>query len=165
MSEPVPVAAMLVRVPRPVTALERHQVFRSRRWQRDARLGTAALVAAVLALPLSPSSHSAEIAAVLAIAAVALLAEHRWAVALIVVGELLLFPWLMVRVASPAMTGDAAHLAASGAALAMVPGLLSTRRGAAALVALTGVPRRRARCRLAHGALAACAVVGTVIAL
>src|ERR1700761_8262848 len=69
----------------------RHRVAQSRLRRDDVWIGATALIAAMLALPFAQtSSHGPEVAAVLAVSATALLAGQRWAVALIVIAELLL---------------------------------------------------------------------------
>jgi hypothetical protein len=77
---------------------ERQQTARLRRRRDDVWVATTALVAAMLALPFAQSSwHGPEVAAVLAVAATALLAGQRWAVAVIVVAELMLMPTVWPR--------------------------------------------------------------------
>ena len=124
-----------------------------------------ALAAAMVALPLSANSwHGPEVAAVLAVAATALLAGQRWAIAVIVVAELLLLPTVWPR----AFLADAelgVRIAALASLVALVPGVLSMRRAAAALVLVTGRPRTQQTCRRFHIALAAVAVLGVVLPL
>jgi hypothetical protein len=110
-----------------------------------------ALVAGMLALPLAQSSwHGPEVASTLAVSATALLAGQRWAVALVVLAELLLAP----TVGSLAFAGGLAlwpgRIAALGALVGIVPGLLAVRRAAAALVIVTGQRRTSAMCRRYH---------------
>lgn len=109
----------------------------------DLWVGTTALIASMAALPLAQSTwHGPEVAATLAFAAVALLAGQRWAIAVIVLAELLLLPTIWPR----AFLGDAtlvARMAPLVSLLAMVPGTLAVRRASAALVLVTGVPRTR----------------------
>ena len=61
-----------------------------------------------------------------------MLAGQRWAVAIVVLAELLLLPTIWTRAFLPAQ-GLAIHLAALGAMIAIVPGVLAMRRAAAAL--------------------------------
>ncbi len=117
-------------------------------------IGSTALLASMLALPLAQSSwHGPEVSAVLAVSATALLAGQRWAIALVVVAELLLAP----TVAASALLGGLdlwpGRVAALGATMMIVPGLLALRRAAAALVLVTGRRRTRATCRRFHTAL------------
>ena len=106
-----------------------------------------ALFAALVSLPLAPNSwHGPEVASILAVSATALLAGQRWAIAIVVLAELLLIPTIWTRAFMPA-GGLAIHLAALGALIAVVPGLLAMRRAAAALVLVTGRPRTQQVCR------------------
>jgi hypothetical protein len=144
-------------------SLER-DVPRARRRRDDLWIGTTALVAALLALPLAQSSwHGPEAAAVLAVSATAMLAGQRWAIALVAIAELLLAP----TVASRAFLGGLAlwpgRVAALGAVVAIVPGLLSLRRAAAALVIVTGQPRTRATYRRFHVGLLAVGVLAVIL--
>lgn len=123
-----------------------------------------ALVAALSALPLAQSSwHGPEMAAALAVSATALLAGQRWAIAAVAIAELLLFPTL----ASRAFTGGLAlwpgRIAALVALLAIVPGLLASRRAAAALVLVTGMRRTSATCRRCHRTLVAIGAIAVAL--
>ena len=128
-------------------------------------VATTGLVAALVSLPLSQSSwHGPEVAAVLAVAATALLAGQRWAIAVIVTAELLLLPTVWPR----AFLGGAdlgVRFAALAAMFAVVPGVLSMRRAAAALVLVTGRRRTQQTCRQFHAALAVVAALGIVLPL
>ena len=148
--------------------------FPERRWRRTARqrrrrsdvwIAATALIAAMLALPLAPSSwHGPEVAAVLAVAATALLAGQRWAIAVIVIAQLLLLPTVWPR----AFLTDhdvMARLAALGSLAAMVPGIIATRRAAAALVLVTGRRRTQATCRRFHAGLVLAGVIATALPL
>src|SRR5687768_15809105 len=117
----------------------RRETSRLRRRRDDLLIAMTALVGAMLALPLAQSSwHGPEVAAVLAIAATAMLAGQRWAIAVLVIAELMLLPTAWPRV----MQGDpVVRMMAAGTLIAMVPGLLAMRRAAAALVLLTGWQR------------------------
>ena len=123
------------------------------------------MVAALLALPLAQSSwHGPEVAAVLAVAATALLAGQRWAIAVIVIAELLLMPTIWPR-AFFAQSDLVARVAALGSLIAIVPGVLAMRRAAAALVLVTGRRRTRATCRRFHFALMIAGVIAAVLPL
>jgi hypothetical protein len=79
-----------------------------------------------------------------------MLAGQRWAIAVLVIAELMMLPTAWPRV----LTGDpVVRFAALGTLVAMVPGLLAMRRAAAALVLLTGWRRTSATCRRFHAAL------------
>lgn len=134
--------------------------------RRDDRwIAVTALIAAMLALPLAQSSwHGPEVAAVLAVAATALLAGQRWAIAVIVIAELLMLPTMWPRAFLP--PGDlAVRLAALGTMLTMVPGLLAMRRGAAALVLVSGKRRTRQTCQRFHQALVVVGLIATLLPL
>ncbi len=140
----------------------RHETARVRR-RRDVWIGASALVAAMLALPFAQSSwHGPEVAAVLAVAATAMLAGQRWAIAVIVIAEMLLVSTVWPR----AFLADAdlvTRLAALGSLVAIVPGILAMRRAAAALVLVTGRPRTQKTCRRFHAMLVAIGLVATVV--
>jgi hypothetical protein len=134
--------------------IERHAIARTRRRWSDVWIGATALVAAVLALPLAQSSwHGPEMAAALAVSATALLAGQRWAIAAVGIAEVLLAPTVASRAFGGGLPLWPDQLAALGALIAIVPGLLALRRAAAALVLVTGWPRTGAACRRAHRAL------------
>lgn len=140
--------------------VQRHSLARSRRRRDDIWIGATALVAAMLALPFAPSSwHGPEVASVLAVSATALLAGQRWAVALVVIAELLLLPTIWPRAFLGGMAIWPGRIAALGALAAIVPGLLANRRAAAALVLITGWRRTSVTCRRVHTGL----VVGGVV--
>ena len=146
--------------------LQRHAMARSRRRWSDVWIGATALVAAMLALPLAQSSwHGPEMAAALAVSATALLAGQRWAIAAVAIAELLLAP----TVASRAFAGGVPlwpdQLAALGALIAIVPGLLASKRAAAALVIVTGARRTGAACRACHRGLVALGAIAVVLPL
>ena len=127
--------------------------------------GTA-LAGAMLALPLAQSSwHGPDAAAVLAVAATAMLAGQRWAIAAVVLAELLLLP----SVAAHAFAGGLAlwpgRIASLVALAAIVPGLLALRRAAAALVIVTGQHRTRAMCRRFHLGLVAFGIAAVILPL
>jgi hypothetical protein len=144
---------------------DRHAFARSRRRREDVWVAATALAAAMVALPLSAGSwHGPEVAAVLAVAATALLAGQRWAIAVIVLAELLLLPTMWPR-AFLANADLGVRIAALASLVAVVPGVLSMRRAAAALVLVTGRPRTQRTCRRFHVALAAVGVLGLVLPL
>lgn len=144
---------------------ERHEIARLRRRRDDVWVATTALVAAMLALPFAQSSwHGPEVAAVLAVAATALLAGQRWAVAVIVIAELMLMPTVWPR----AFLGDGvllARLAALATLFATVPGVLSMKRAAAALVMITNRPRTRQIVRRVHVGLVLSGLFATLLPL
>ena len=143
----------------------RHEVARSKRRRDDIWIAGSALAAAMAALPLAPSSwHGPEVAAVLAVAATTLLAGHRWAIAVIVIAELLLLPTVWPR----AFLGDAdlsVRVAALLSVVAMVPGVLALRRAAAALVLVSGRRRTRRACRQFHALLVMTGIACVVLPL
>jgi hypothetical protein len=131
----------------------RRRTARSRLRRSDQRIGAATLASAALAMPLVASP---EAASVLAVAAIALLAGQRWAIGLVIVAALVLLSALL-----PFALTQPSSLAAGAAWLsvaAALPCLFATRRGAAALVLLTGMRRTPATCRTIHLALLAFAV-------
>src|ERR1043166_6976385 len=133
---------------------QRRAGWGSRRRREDVWIGATALAAAMLALPLSQSSwHGPEMAAVLAVSATALLAGQRWAIALVVIAELLLAPTVWPRAFLSGIELWPGRIAALGSMIAIVPGLLSLRRAAAALVLVTGTRRTQRICRRFHAAL------------
>lgn len=115
------------------------------------------MLSALLALPLAQSNwNGPEVASVLAIAATAMLAGQRWAIAVVVIAEIMLLPTAWPRVAEPDL---GVRIAACGSLLAMVPGLLAMRRAATALVLISGWQRTKATCRRFHVALIAIGVI------
>jgi hypothetical protein len=142
---------------------ERHQVARTRRRRDDLWIAITGLVAAMLSLPLAQNSwHGPEVAAVLAVSATALLAGQRWAVAVVVVAELLLLPTAWPR-AFLAGSDFIARVGSLVVLAAVVPGVIAMRRAAAALVLVTGRRRTQRICRRFHAALVVTAVVVTVL--
>jgi hypothetical protein len=126
-------------------------------------IATTGLVAAMLSLPLAQNSwHGPEVSAVLAVSATALLAGQRWAVALVVIAELLLLPTAWPR-AFLAGNDFIARIGALAALSALVPGVIAMRRAAAALVVVTGRPRTQKTCRRFHLALVATGIVVTLL--
>jgi hypothetical protein len=145
--------------------IERHETARLRRRRDDVWVALTALAAAMLALPLAQSSwHGPEAAAVLAVAATSMLAGQRWAIAVVVIAELVLVPTVCPR--AFASTGELApHLAAIGSLVMIVPGILAMRRAAAALVLITGLQRSSRLVRRLHAAMVFAGAVVTVVSL
>jgi hypothetical protein len=131
---------------------DRRNSAKLRRRRDDLWIALSALTAAMLALPFAQNSwNGPEVASVLAVSATAMLAGQRWAIALVVIAELLLVPTVVPRAFAG---GDLAFGAVHLLSVAMlVPGLLATRRAAAALVLLTGWRRTQRTCRRLHFAL------------
>ncbi len=148
----------------PVASLRtRRETARQRRRNDDLWIGISALGAALLALPLAPSSwHGPEVSATLAIAATAMLAGQRWAIAVIVIAEMLLLPTVWPR-AFLANADMATRIAAFGSVVAVVPGVLAMRRAAAALVVVTGWRRTSGTCRRVHLALLAIGLIAVAL--
>jgi len=142
----------------PRTLGQRRVTALRRKHRREAWLAATAMIGALLALPLAQTAwHGSEVAAVLAIAATAQFAGHRWAIAVIVIAELLLLPTVWPRAF---VDGDlSSRLAALATLVAMVPSLLSMHRAAAVLVTLTGRrPPRQMRRWIHAGLLVSCAI-------
>jgi hypothetical protein len=145
---------------------QRQDLARSRKRRDDFWLGTSALLAAMLALPLAQSSwHGPEVASTLAVSAVALLAGQRWAVALIFIAELLLLPTIWPRAFFGGVELWPGRIAALASLAMIVPGMLSGRRAAAAMVLLTGWQRTQLTCRRVQYAFAGMAVVLALLPL
>lgn len=97
----------------------------------------------------------------LAVSATALLAGQRWAIGLVVFSELLLVPALLPRLwVTPPDIG--AHAAIVIASLSAIPGIIAIRRGAAAMVLITGVARSARVCRITAVAMVACSLATTI---
>jgi hypothetical protein len=145
------------------TPVRVRETARLRRRHNDLWIAITALAAALLALPFAQSSwHGPEVSAVLAVAATAMLAGQRWAIAVIVIAQLLLLPTMWPR----ALLADAdafTRVVALGSLIAMVPGVLAMRRAAAALVLVTGWERTSRTCRRCHLALVAMGLVATTL--
>jgi hypothetical protein len=143
----------------------RRETIRSRRRRDDLWVATTALIAAMIALPFAQSTwHGPEVAAVLAVAATALLAGQRWAVAVIVIAELMLMPTVWPR----AFLGEhlmMARVAALATLIAIVPGVLSMKRAAAALVVITNRPRTQQIVRRVHVGLVVTGLIATLLPL
>ncbi len=141
----------------------RRETSRIRRRRDDLVVAISALAAALLALPLAQSTwHGPEVSAVLAIAATAMFAGQRWAIAVIVIAELLLAPTVWPR----AFLGGAdsfTRIAALGSLIAIVPGVLAMKRGAAALVLVSGWQRTSKTCRRTHVVLIALGAIASLL--
>ncbi|MGE0545618.1 MAG: hypothetical protein AB7O24_20215 [Kofleriaceae bacterium] len=126
----------------------------------DLWIACSALIAAMLALPLAQNSwHSPEVASVLAVSATAMLAGQRWAIALVVLAELLLVPTMLPRVFM-ANADLAMRVTALISIASLVPGVLAMRRAAAAMVLVTGWRRTPETVRRFHlGLLGTAALV------
>jgi len=136
--------------------LQRRAQARARRRRDDLWLGGSALVAAMAALPLAQSSwHGPEVSATLAVSAVALLAGQRWAIAVVLLAELLLLPTIWPRAFLGGVALWPGRIAALTSLVMIVPGLLSARRAAAAMVMITGWRRTQQNCRRIQLAFAA----------
>jgi hypothetical protein len=148
-------------VPRAST---RRAVLRLRSPRSDAWLAASGLIGALLALPLAQTSwHGAEVAAVLAVSATALLAGQRWAIALIVIADLLLLPTVWPRAF---LGGDLESRCVALVTLAAtVPGILAMRRAAAVLVVMSGRRRTHRMCHRVHCALVAICVLAALVPL
>jgi len=124
----------------------------SRQRSVDVWIALSALTAAMLALPFALNSwNGPEVASVLAISATAMLAGQRWAIAVVVIAELLLVPTVLPRVFVGGHVGITAVHFLSVAML--VPGLLSMRGAATELVALSGWQGTQKKVRRLHFAL------------
>lgn len=132
--------------------LDRRTRAKIERRRDDLFIALTALAAAMLALPFAPNRwNGPEVSSVLALSATAMLAGQRWAIALVVIAEMLLVPTVVPRMF---VGGDLAigvvHLLSI---LMLVPGLLAMRRAAAALVLLSGWERTQQKVRRLHFAL------------
>src|SRR5262245_25125239 len=146
--------------------VQRRQIARSRRRRDDFWIGSSALLGALFALPLAQSSwHGPEVASTLAVAAVALLAGQRWAVAVIFIAELLLLPTIWPRAFFGGVELWPGRIAALSSLIMIVPGLLSGRRAAAAMVLVTGWQRTRVTCKRVQYAFAALGVIAALLPL
>jgi hypothetical protein len=147
---------------RPDVRVRRHATAKRRR-RDDMWIATTALLASMLALPLAQNSwHGPEVAAVLAVSATAMFANQRWAIALVVIAQLMLLPTLAPRMLL-APTNVTAGVTGLVAIAALVPGLLAMRRAAAAMVLITGWQRTQSTCRRAHVGLIAAGALAAVL--
>ena len=146
--------------------IARHQIARSRLRREDVWIGLCALIAALAALPLAQSTwHGPEVASVLAVSATALLAGQRWAIALVVLAELLVAPTAFTRAFVSDLDLWPGRIAALSSLILIVPGLLALRRAAAALVVITGRRRTSATCRRFHTALVVFGLIAALVPL
>lgn len=146
--------------------LARRELSRSKRRRDDLWLGVTALAASMAALPLAQSSwHGPEVASTLAVSAVALLAGQRWAIALVLIAELLLLPTIWPRAFLGGVALWPGRIAALVSLVMIVPGLLSARRAAAAMVMITGWRRTQRTCRHFQLAFAALGLVAVALPL
>ena len=131
---------------------ERRTKAQAHRRRDDLWIALTALTAAMLALPFAQNSwNGPEVASVLAVSATAMLAGQRWAIALVVLAQLLLVPTVVPRAF---VGGDLGIALVHLLSIAMlVPGLLAMRRAAAALVLLGGWQRTQQKVRRLHFAL------------
>lgn len=144
----------------------RRETARLKRRRDDVWIAATALIAAMLALPFAQSAwHGPEVAAVLAVAATALLAGQRWAIAVIVVAELMLLPTVWPRAFMHENLMLMARLAALATLFAIVPGVLSMKRAAAALVLVTGTTRTQHIVRRVHLGLIFTGLIATLLPL
>jgi hypothetical protein len=126
-------------------------------------IAATALLASMLALPLAQNSwHGPEVAAVLAVSATAMFANQRWAIALVVIAELMRLPTLAPRMML-APTNLTAAIGGLVAIAALVPGLLAMKRAAAAMVLITGWRRTQSTCRRATAGLIAAGAIAAVL--
>jgi len=149
----------------PLSRVEgRHDTSRLRRNRKDIWLAISGLVGGLLALPLAQSTwHGPEVAAVLAVAATALFAGQRWAIAVIVIGDLFLLPTVWPRAF---LEGDLVSRTLALVTLAAIaPGLVEMRRAAAVLVVMTGQRRTQQMCRRVHAGLIALSVLAVLVPL
>ncbi|HEY5933602.1 MAG TPA: hypothetical protein VIU61_03175 [Kofleriaceae bacterium] len=155
----------MAEVVQPAPQIQRREFSRQRRRRDEVWIAATAMVAAMLVLPLAQSSwHGPEVASVLAVAATALFAGQRWAIAVIVIAELLLVPTIWPR-AFFADHSLALRMMAFGSLIAVVPGLLAMRRAAAALVLVGGWRRTRSVCRRFQIGLVLMGVVASMLPL
>jgi hypothetical protein len=127
-------------------------------------LGVTGLAAAMAALPLAQSSwHGPEVASTLAVSAVALLAGQRWAIALVLVAELMLLPTIWPRAFLGGVELWPGRIAALSSLVMIVPGLLSARRAAAAMVLVTGWRRTQQTCRRVQIAFAVLGLLAVLL--
>jgi len=148
---------------RPDVRVDRRATAKLRRRRDDMWIASTAMLAAMLALPLAQNSwHGPEVASVLAVSATAMFAGQRWAIALVVIAQMMLVPTLVPRVflAPVDLTAGTTGLIAIAA---LVPGVLAMRRAAAAMVLITGWQRTQSTCRRAHAGLIAAGAIAAVL--
>jgi hypothetical protein len=122
------------------------------------------MVVALLALPLAQSSwHGPEVAAVLAVSATALFAGQRWAIAVIVIAEVLLLPTVWPRAF---LHGDLESRCLGLVTLAAtVPGVLAMPRAATVLVVMSGRRGTHLVCRRVFAVLVGLSVLAATVPL
>lgn len=135
-----------------VSQVQARTTAKARRRRDDLWIALSALTGSMLALPFAQNSwNGPEVASVLALSATAMLAGQRWAIALVVIAEMLLVPTVVPRAFAGGHLDIAlVHLVSIAM---LVPGLLAMRRAAAALVLLSGWQRTQRACRRLHFAL------------
>ena len=147
----------------PEVRVQRRATARLRRRRDDMWIASTATVAAMLALPLAQNSwHGPEVASVLAVSATAMFAGQRWAIALVVIAEMMLVPTLGPRMLLAPVDLTAGILGLVAIA-ALVPGVLAIRRAAAAMVLITGWQRTQTSCRRAQAGLIAAGAIAAVL--
>lgn len=147
----------------PEVRVQRRATARLRRRRDDMWIASTALLAAMLALPLAKNSwHGPEVASVLAVSATAMFAGQRWAIALVVIAQMMLVPTLVPRMLLAPVDLTAGILGLVAIA-ALVPGVLAMRRAAAAMVLITGWQRTQTSCRRAHAGLIAAGAIAAVL--
>ncbi len=154
----------------PTSRLARRAKLHARRRNADLVIAVSALGAAMLALPLSQNMfHGPEVAATLAVAATAMLAKQRWALALVVLAELMLAPTIVpialfgAKAQSIFGVGMLAQVTAWVAVIGIVPGILAMRRAAAAMVLVTGWRRTKHSVRGTALGIVACGALAAIV--
>lgn len=154
----------------PPSRAARRADLRARRRNADLAIALSALVASMVSLPLAQNIwHGPEVAATLAVAAVAMLAGQRWAIALVVLAELMLLPTIvptaLFGTSSTSIfgVGPLAQIMAWLAIAGSLPGLVAMRRGAAAMVIVTGWRRTRRTVRGTAFGLIACGAIAAIV--
>ena len=138
-------------------------IARVRRRRDDMWIASTALLAAMLALPFAQTTwHGAEASTILAISATAMFAGQRWAIAPVVLAELMLLPTLWPRAFATGWHSPTA-LAALVTLAAIVPGVFAMRRAAVALALVTGQRRTRVTYRRFHAGLVAVGIVSSLL--
>ena len=167
---PVEYNQRMADVASPTSRLARRAELRTRRRNADLAIALSALAASMLALPLAQNIwHGPEVAATLAVAATAMLAGQRWAIALVVLAEMMLLPTIVPRAlfgaSSASIFGVSVFAQVTGwlAMLGTVPGRLAMRRGAAAMVLVTGWRRTKHSVRGTALGLIACGALAAIV--
>ncbi|MGE0402489.1 MAG: hypothetical protein AB7T06_37655 [Kofleriaceae bacterium] len=149
---------------------QRRTELRARRRRADLAIALSALAAAMVSLPLAQNIwHGPEVAATLAVAATAMLAGQRWAIALVVLAEMMLVPTIVPTAlfgtssASIFGTGPLAQVTAWLAMFGALPGLLAMRRAAASMVLVTGWRRTKHSVRGTALGLIACGALAAIV--